>query len=159
MTKTIDEQINDLTKELVDINKRKQALLKEKAEAAFQDFFKNHEDIEAIVWTQGTPTWCDGGPCHFGKDDMWTIAKVDEERDAFLKEENYSNWRDFFMMYGGEEISVGYGKDKKLDKDISSLFNLPNEFFIEVCGMDEFGNAKVIVTRDGFEIFDYYPDY
>lgn len=98
---------------------------------AFQPFFDKIEGLESVYWTQYTPSWNDGDPCYFGRNDICVMIN-DEELDGH---DDIGN-EDF-----GEALKI--------------LESLPEHWFEEIFGND----AKVTITKDGIEVEDYDHGY
>jgi hypothetical protein len=76
------ESVNKQKKELEKkIQSEGQALLK----GMFKEFFHNHPEAKAIVWTQYTPYWSDGEDCIFSVNTPILVAHVGAIQNDVLK--------------------------------------------------------------------------
>jgi hypothetical protein len=97
--------------------------------AEFKKFFEENPDIEAIRWTQGTPSFNDGEPCTFSVHDF--TAKVNGE---------------FYEQYD-DELKPYEARIVALEESVRD-----EEVMEGVFGNDQ----EITATRKGFSLEDYY---
>jgi hypothetical protein len=106
--------------------------------------FNNYTEIKSITWEQGTPSWCDGGPCSF-----YSMATYGEG----LTINGYAEWDDHEDDDGEEMVNIWYRMDNETDGKYQQMIDEIATIlssFSEDDYLDLFGDSvRVTVTPDG----------
>lgn len=112
--------------------KQLSALAKDDVLAAFMEAFESAPLIRAFSWRQYTPTFNDGDPC--------TFRSYADEDEFKLVDESHDQ--------DDPEVARQHAL-------LEAVYNtLPNALLEDMFG----DGTRIYVTRDGFDIDDYYHD-
>ena len=107
------------------------------------NFFADYPWIENIHWVQGTPSFCDGGPCG--------LIITDPEINEYLSEED-----EYGDPIRDESVKA---PSKAIEKQAQTLLQEFMEAFTSQDMEQMFGESvKVIITPKGVKIEDYYME-
>lgn len=146
------ETLNNLLQTFKNILKQAQDEFKKALPTLFNPIFEVSDQIKAIGWTQGTPSFNDGEPCEFGVYDLHFYDENGTDGDSYcsyIQEDNILSFG-----YGDKEVSIKVTDEQKesINKAINTFCSIPNDIFLSA-----FGNgAEVIVWRDGEVVVDDY---
>lgn len=142
-----------LVKQFEEMKAEMTKTLQDEVKEAFEEIFEAYPEINAVTWTQYTPYFNDGDECIFSVNEF----SITDATDDAINDINYGEF------YGEgdppELLMTSYDdRDKKYQKiwDIEtfSLSELGREFFKETFG----NHVKVIATRGGIDVLEYYHD-
>lgn len=143
--------------------------------AGFREFFDNHPEAKAIIWTQYAPYFNDGEACEFSVHEFElrgdANVKIDEEDDDDEEDGDYSySYAEKCIASALERIQDTEWNRKCRPDDVRELTaaetSLIDDFSklqrdcleIESVLQDTFGSGLVIATREGFKVEDYDHD-
>lgn len=107
-----------------------------------KNIFDTYPRLMSISWTQYTPYFCDGDPCHFGVNDPQVLFEGDEWDDEDEFEETY-------------EGSLKVAADKDAFREIKELFAAFEDDDFEMVYGD---HALVKLTREETVVGEYDHD-
>ena len=131
----------------------------------------NIPGVEAVMWTQYTPSWNDGDACVFGVRGASVKIAGDEEDLSDTDEYDDSETQGFRDTYSLYDYGPGGYTDKKFHVIGETDCGLVYDALIELertlesgrhdaVLSEKFGDpAAVIATKDGFKIEDYEAPY
>lgn len=103
--------------------------------------FDKYPEIEGFSWTQGTPSWCNGEPCHF-------YAYFDDYTSIPVK---LKSNEDYLCVYDRLELE----NDNEIVLKIREvLFLIEMNLYKQMFG----DGAEIVCTRDGFTISEWFED-
>jgi len=161
---TFEQLISDQAELHRKFQEQAQALFKE----ITKEFFDKNPGITGVVWTQYTPYFNDGDTCEFRVGDpTFTNAPIDE-----LSSISYGEYDgDTEGVWAAENISYVLTSDRDWYKEDAALIRASGGVDVESCDLFNkavcsgemedimkamFGDhAKVIATRDGFEVEEF----
>jgi len=167
---SLQAELDKLNEEMSKVVETHKEAIREKFHAAFDTVFSQYPQVKKIVWSQGTPGFCDGDPCYFSVDEP-TIQIGDkiygeyEHSDEFEIDGREMEYEDMIYprCYSDEEIekhsylSESDKCEEEKERDVliyHAVANLIGSF--EDLFEDMFnGNALVVITPEGIS-HDYY---
>ncbi len=124
------EQAPMTTQDLIDALEEQAAEIRGKLESLYQklfqegaaELFNKYENLEYFSWTQGTPSWNDGDPCHFRSHTDSGIIKIngltsyeqDEDSEEFVPESAYDETSEFIDSFGDEYLEEKFGDNSEI---------------------------------------------
>ena len=143
-----NKNIKAITQKIIALKHQLQEEGKKAIDASFKEFFEQYPEVKSLSWTQYTPYFNDGDACYFSYNDLiWhpCILEIDGEEVEYQEpgDEDCEWWE---TIRG----QAAYGDIEELGNLLSSLEDSLKGIFGD--------HAKVVATKDGFEIEEYYHD-
>ena len=124
-------------KEQLKEHKRLGVILQEKGQSIFEEasreIFKKYPNLNSFSWTQYTPHFNDGDPCHFGINDTIYLNGISQYNDDCDEWNNIADDPNTIT----DEV---YDLISSVDEDSMKLY----------------GEGKITVSKDGRIVCDYY---
>lgn len=146
----------------------------EKAKLVFKKLCANVFElcpaIKTVWWRQYTPSHNDGDPCTFNVYDIWVsnATRKQLEEDSGLSEESFYKHETLFVDWTLSDDGYQRSEDSEYrEKYMANISREENEVLHTLCKfvssnedlMEKmFGEAQVVVTKDGIDSEEYY-DY
>lgn len=166
---TIQEEFDKLREE----QKALRAKFQEKAQELFKEttkeFFEKNPCVTAIIWTQYTPYFNDGDTCEFSVNEPYFTNANEEQMEDVTSYGEYEGedggvWSESeWILCSDTDYSRGRRNSMNLEgvdlasiKHFSSLIQSEDmESVMEAMFGD---HARIVATRDGFDVDDYDHD-
>lgn len=110
----------------------------------FKKIFEKYPTLKVVTWTGYTPSFCDGDPCKYSSSHNYPEVE----------------WDDVIFVQTGLGVKTRNTiaedlRDNNVKKDLKSFLSLfDNDLMLNLFDED----AKVIVTKEGIAVEEYYHD-
>lgn len=167
---TLQEKFDKLLADQAELKRKFQEQAQEMFKGITKEFFDKNPGIQAIIWTQYTPYFNDGEPCEFRVGDpTFTNSPNGEDVSPWGEYEGEDE-----SVWACENIAYVLNSDREYYKAKADLIKAAGEINVDSCSafsrilcssemedvfLSMFGDhAKVVATRDGFDVDDYVHD-
>lgn len=147
------DRLDELSQNVCKANKALEDEAKPLLQEAFTKILEKYPVVRVFSWKQYAPSFNDGDPCYFSvngieinyedgdDDDDWNDDEDEDSEDMNLRKE-FQN--------------LSYEEQSKIRNEINSVVNkIPDDIMERLFGE----SSKVIVTRSGISVEDYYCGY
>ena len=166
---TIQQEFDKLREEQIALRVLFQIKAQELFKGTTKEFFEKNPSVTAIIWTQYTPYFNDGDSCEFGvsepyftnvneeqMEDLTSYGEYEGEDDVVWSETAWIfNSNSDYVRQRREQLNLEGVDPASIDRFSTLIQSDDMEDVMEAMFGD---HARIVATRDGFEVNEYNHD-